>query len=217
MRTRIRARARSPASRAAREPGDAALAAELQSAARATERAWVMTIHAFCRRLLAPHPLAAGLDPRFRVLDAGRGRRGSPTGRRPQALDDLLAAGDEDVARAAAAYQPWRLAAMTLAAHARLRSQGMSEPRLPRGRPTRCTRPGEARSERALTPAELEAAALGARRRSSACSRASTRATRELKEERSALDFQDLELRALELLRVEPGARPRPGASASTT
>ncbi len=43
-------------------------------AARATERAWVMTIHAFCRRLLAAHPLAAGLDPRFRVLDARRGR-----------------------------------------------------------------------------------------------------------------------------------------------
>ena len=90
-----------------------------------------MTIHAFCRRLLAAHPLAAGLDPGFRVLDAaeaGRladraGDRGARRACSPRATSD--------VARAAAAYQPWRLAAMTLGAHERLRSQGMTEPRLP--------------------------------------------------------------------------------------
>ena len=32
--------------------------------------AWVTTIHGFCNRLLAGHPVAAGIDPRFRVLDA---------------------------------------------------------------------------------------------------------------------------------------------------
>jgi ATP-dependent exoDNAse (exonuclease V) beta subunit len=31
--------------------------------------AWVSTIHGFCRRLLSAHPLAAGIDPGFRVLD----------------------------------------------------------------------------------------------------------------------------------------------------
>src|SRR6476619_7323070 len=31
--------------------------------------AWVSTIHGFCRRLLGTHPLAAGIDPGFRVLD----------------------------------------------------------------------------------------------------------------------------------------------------
>jgi ATP-dependent helicase/nuclease subunit A len=31
--------------------------------------AWVSTIHGFCRRLLGMHPLAAGVDPSFRVLD----------------------------------------------------------------------------------------------------------------------------------------------------
>ena len=31
--------------------------------------AWVSTIHGFCRRLLGAHPLAAGVDPAFRVLD----------------------------------------------------------------------------------------------------------------------------------------------------
>jgi len=31
--------------------------------------AWVSTIHGFCRRLLGAYPLAAGVDPSFRVLD----------------------------------------------------------------------------------------------------------------------------------------------------
>ena len=31
--------------------------------------AWVSTIHGFCRRLLGAYPLAAGVDPAFRVLD----------------------------------------------------------------------------------------------------------------------------------------------------
>ncbi len=31
--------------------------------------AWVSTIHGFCRRLLGAYPLAAGVDPGFRVLD----------------------------------------------------------------------------------------------------------------------------------------------------
>ncbi len=119
-------------SRAARERGDAGTRATSCAAlARATERAWVMTIHAFCRRLLATHPLAAGLDPRFRVLDAGRGRaaaRAAPSARRSTRCSR---AATPSVARAAAAYRALAAAAMTLAAHERLRSQGMIEPRLP--------------------------------------------------------------------------------------
>jgi ATP-dependent helicase/nuclease subunit A len=38
-------------------------------AARATEGAWISTIHAFCARVLRTHALAAGLDPEFTVLD----------------------------------------------------------------------------------------------------------------------------------------------------
>ncbi|HYA15963.1 MAG TPA: UvrD-helicase domain-containing protein, partial [Bryobacteraceae bacterium] len=34
------------------------------------ESAWVSTIHGFCARLLREHSIAAGLDPRFIVLDA---------------------------------------------------------------------------------------------------------------------------------------------------
>jgi ATP-dependent exoDNAse (exonuclease V) beta subunit len=33
------------------------------------DAAWISTIHGFCLRLLKQHPFAAGLDPRFRVLD----------------------------------------------------------------------------------------------------------------------------------------------------
>ena len=35
----------------------------------ALDSAWVSTIHGFCRRLLSAYPLAAGVDPAFRVLD----------------------------------------------------------------------------------------------------------------------------------------------------
>jgi len=38
-------------------------------AARATENAFISTIHGFCVRVLRAHALAAGVDPGFRVLD----------------------------------------------------------------------------------------------------------------------------------------------------
>ena len=41
----------------------------------ATDRAWISTIHGFCRRLLASHPAAAGIDPRFRVVDEAEAER----------------------------------------------------------------------------------------------------------------------------------------------
>jgi ATP-dependent exoDNAse (exonuclease V) beta subunit len=42
--------------------------------ARDLDGAWISTIHGFCFRLLRGHPLAAGLDPRFRVLDESQSR-----------------------------------------------------------------------------------------------------------------------------------------------
>ena len=74
LRERIR-RTLMERARAARAAGDVHRAAELGAHARATERAWVTTIHGFCRRLLAAHPVAAGLDPRFRVLDEAEAGR----------------------------------------------------------------------------------------------------------------------------------------------
>ncbi len=196
MRTRIRAEL-GRRSRAARAHGDEAFADELLGLARATERAWVMTIHAFCRRLLAAHPLAAGLDPAFRVLDANQAARLRDRAFRA-ALDELLAAGDHEVARAAAAYEPWRLTAMTVAAHERLRSQGMADPELPPvGDPVRARKPGEEPEQ--LSPAEAEAAVIARAAIERLLERFHER-YEAAKEERSALDFSDLELRALALL-----------------
>jgi ATP-dependent exoDNAse (exonuclease V) beta subunit len=42
--------------------------------ARELDGAWISTIHGFCNRLLRSHPFAAGVDPRFRVLDESQGR-----------------------------------------------------------------------------------------------------------------------------------------------
>ena len=54
LRSRIRARLL--------QSGRADLARELDGA-------WISTIHGFCHRLLRAYPAAAGVDPRFRVLD----------------------------------------------------------------------------------------------------------------------------------------------------
>ena len=43
--------------------------------ARAVDAAWIGTIHGFCARVLRSQPLAAGLDPRFVVLDEAAARR----------------------------------------------------------------------------------------------------------------------------------------------
>ena len=48
--------------------------------------AWVTTIHGFCNRLLTGHPVAAGIDPQFRVLDAPEAERAAG-----EAFDDALA------------------------------------------------------------------------------------------------------------------------------
>ena len=200
MRTRIR-RELMRRSRALRAEGESERADELLRAARASERAWVMTIHAFCRRLLAAHPLAAGLDPAFRVLDAAEATRLRDRAA-DAALNALLADGDERVAAAAAAYQPWRLIAMALGAHERLRSQGMSAPQLPPiDEPLHS--PSSKEELRPLTAGEIEAAS-GARAALELVLEGLGSGYEELKRERSALDFQDLELRALDLLRSTP-------------
>jgi ATP-dependent helicase/nuclease subunit A len=82
LRARIRARLR--------ELDRADLAHELDGA-------WVSTIHGFCHRLLKTHPFAAGLDPRFRVLDENHAAvlRSEAFAR---ALADFSEGGDDRVA-----------------------------------------------------------------------------------------------------------------------
>ena len=97
--------------------------------------AWVSTIHGFCRRLLGAYPLAAGVDPGFRVLDE------------PQALVLQAEAFTTALERFCAADEPdrWQLLAtygavglrqMLVEVYATLRSAG------PRAR----ARAGRARS-----------------------------------------------------------------------
>jgi ATP-dependent helicase/nuclease subunit A len=92
--------------------------------------AWVTTIHGFCNRVLAAHPVAAGVDPGFRVLDApetGRAAREAFD----DALVDFLKAGDPAREETVAAFDVEGLRGAIVAVHAELRSRGVAAPRLP--------------------------------------------------------------------------------------
>ncbi|MEX2196024.1 MAG: UvrD-helicase domain-containing protein [Thermoleophilaceae bacterium] len=98
--------------------------------AREAESAWISTIHAFCRRILASHPLAAGLDPRFAVLDeTAAGRLAAEAF--DAAFDEFASEGELDRVELAAAYRMDDLRDMVITAHDELRSRGDAEPELP--------------------------------------------------------------------------------------
>jgi ATP-dependent helicase/nuclease subunit A len=92
--------------------------------------AWVTTIHGFCNRVLAAHPVAAGVDPGFRVLDAPEAARAAR-----EAFDDALVEflAEDDPAReeTVAAYDLEGLRALTVNVHDELRSRGSADPKLP--------------------------------------------------------------------------------------
>src|ERR1035437_8639600 len=98
-------------------------------AARATEGAFISTIHGFCARVLRAHALAAGIDPHFTVLD-----RGDSEPLAYLAFDDALdelAKSSEQAVDLIAAYGPAPLRWAILGTYAQLRSGGQSAPRLP--------------------------------------------------------------------------------------
>jgi ATP-dependent helicase/nuclease subunit A len=122
MRERIRARLRE---------------LDADEAARATEGAFISTIHGFCARVLRAHALAAGLDPAFVVLDAPDADRLAD-----QAFDEAL----EELARDSSTYPPTPhqptidliagygaggLRSSILQVHGELRSRGQRRPALP--------------------------------------------------------------------------------------
>jgi ATP-dependent exoDNAse (exonuclease V) beta subunit len=98
-------------------------------AAREAEAAWIGTIHGFCARVLRARPLAAGLDPRFTVLDAAAARRLAERAY-DVALDAWAAAHGARAVDLAAAYGPG-LRDMIAGTYEALRSRGQSRPRLP--------------------------------------------------------------------------------------
>lgn len=174
-----------------RRATDPERSARLRKAARSGESAPITTIHGFCRRLLASHPVAAGLDPSFRVLDAEEAARLAGLAFE-RALSDL-AAREDAVARLAAGYRR-RLRPLIRAAYDDLRNHGDPDPRLP---PLQIT--AFDGSEEPPDPEEVElAAASYDAMRSLLAAYASAFAA--VKAERSGVDFDDLQLLAVELL-----------------
>jgi ATP-dependent helicase/nuclease subunit A len=157
-----------------RSRGDVALARE-------TEAAWISTIHGFCQRLCASHAVALGLDPRYRVLGEAEADRLAARAF-DGALERFLVKDLPEREQLVAAYRLPRLRRLIRSAHEELRSRGEERPELP--------------------PATSgEAAHLAAYEGLRELLRLYAGRYAELKDERSGLDFEDLQLYALRLLR----------------
>ncbi|HEY4428021.1 MAG TPA: UvrD-helicase domain-containing protein [Solirubrobacteraceae bacterium] len=164
-----------------------------RDAARDTEGAFVGTFHGFCVRVLRAHPLAAGLDPDFTILDeglAGRLREDAFT----TALERFLDGERSDAVDMLAAYGVDRVRGLIQQAFAELRSRGSSSPRLPL--PDVGDGADALAADAARTCALLDEL-LGR----------FGDAYADLKRGRGAADFDDLELRVLELLRERESVR----------
>ena len=172
-----------------------------RAAARDTEAAHLSTIHGFCASLLAAHPLAAGLDPGFAVLDEGvAGRLRSLAFQ--TALQDFVSGEAPDAVALVATYGPDRLRVMVESVHAQLRSRGQLVPRLPLG----ALAVGGDAAEAAPTVEESAGQHATDREAVAACALLDrllggfARTYESRKRERAAVDFDDLELLAVELL-----------------
>jgi ATP-dependent helicase/nuclease subunit A len=92
--------------------------------------AWITTIHGFCSRVLAAHPVAAGVDPGFRVLDTPEAARAAREAF-DDALVEFLAEGEQAREETVAAYDVEGLRGTIAAIHDELRSRGVAQPQLP--------------------------------------------------------------------------------------
>ncbi len=126
----LRDRIRAELDRRMREAGDGETGERLGALLDEFGGAWITTIHGFCRRLLASHPIAAGIDPSFRVLESAESQRAAQ-GAFDAALDEFLAGGDEARETTVAAYGIDGLRRAVIGAHEELRSSGEAEPQLP--------------------------------------------------------------------------------------
>ena len=156
------------------------------SSARDSEAAFVGTFHSFCARLLRSHPLMVGLDPEFRILDEGLAGR-----LRERAFRTALAEFVEGEASARvdllAAYGADRVRAMVASVYGELRSAGQRLPALP-------VPALDSDSERQDVEGAGVCALVGE------LLEGFGRSYEELKRERVAVDFDDLELHARDLL-----------------
>jgi ATP-dependent helicase/nuclease subunit A len=124
----LRARVRAELSR--RAEGKGAAAARAADLLASIGGAWITTIHGFCNRVLAAHPVAAGVDPGFRVLDQPEAERAAREAF-DAALAEFLASGDPAREETVAAYDLEGLRGVTVAIHDELRSRGIADPELP--------------------------------------------------------------------------------------
>jgi ATP-dependent helicase/nuclease subunit A len=97
--------------------------------AREVDAGWIGTIHGFCARVLRSRPLAAGLDPRFEVLDEGAAERLARDAY-DRAFEAWAAERGAAAVDVAAAFGPG-LRDIVLGAHTTLRSRGETRPVLP--------------------------------------------------------------------------------------
>ena len=164
-----------------------------REAARDTETAFIGTFHGFCARLLRAHPLPAGLDPEFEILDAGQSAR-----LRIRAFEDslveFLASGEADAVDLLAAYGVDVVRQMIEQVHGELRSRGERRPRLPEPAPGLEESQTEREAILAVGLLDRLLGLFGERYET-------------LKEQRDGLDFDDLELIAGELLAGNEGLR----------
>ncbi len=124
----LRARVRAELSR--RAAGSDARAVRAAALLSTISGAWITTIHGFCNRVLAAHPVAAGVDPGFRVLDQPEAERAAREAF-DSAVAEFLAGGEPAREETVAAYDLEGLRAVVVATHDELRSRGVAEPALP--------------------------------------------------------------------------------------
>ncbi|HWO16149.1 MAG TPA: UvrD-helicase domain-containing protein [Solirubrobacterales bacterium] len=152
--------------------------------------AWVTTIHGFCNRLLAGHPVAAGIDPRFRVLDAPETTRVAREAF-DEALVEFMVEGSESREETVAAFGIDVLRTMVTGAHAELRSRGVAAPRLPE--PPAPKTPEDREGGEAYRHVAILLELFSSRFEAA-------------KERRAGIDFEDLQILATRLLeRAEIG------------
>ena len=124
----LRARVRAELSR--RAAGSGAKAVRAAALLTTIGGAWITTIHGFCNRVLAAHPVAAGVDPGFRVLDQPEAERAAREAF-DTALAEFLADGEPAREETVAAYDLEGLRGVIVTTHDELRSRGIAEPSLP--------------------------------------------------------------------------------------
>src|SRR3984957_18088184 len=183
--------------------------------ARDAQDANVSTFHAFCARLLRIHPLQAGVEPGFRILEEGFAER-----LRVLAFRDALASFlDGDTPEAVdliAAYGPDHMRGMVFGAYAHLRSLGQAQPRLPAGGPMLDGERGAgARGDAAAGEADGDERERYQREQRALCASELIGdlmehfdlAYAQRKQTSAVLDFDDLELKARALLDRHPDIR----------